>query len=78
VEEESHRNLLISAFMVVSNEASKAKGEIYFLSQIAKPYFYSLGTIFPHCAKLVDNIDENIKHWEAIAADPQYQTRVTE
>jgi len=74
VQEETRRGLPVSTFMVISNEASKAKGEIYFLSQVAKPYFYSLGTLFPHCAKLVDSIDENIKYWEAIASDPRYQS----
>ena len=68
VQEETHRGLPVSEFMIISDEASKAKGEIFFLSKIARPYFESLGTIFPHTARLVVNINIKIKCWEAIAA----------
>ena len=67
VQEETQLGIPVSTFMVLPNEASKAQGEINFLSKTARPYFYALATIFPHCARLVDSLDENIKYWETIS-----------
>jgi len=71
VQEETRLGLPVSTFMVIPNEASKARGEINFLSKTARPYFYALALIFPNCARLVDSLDENIKYWEAISGYSQ-------
>ena len=68
VEEEKKQQLPVTAFMVIPNEVAKAKGELYFLKCVSRPYFVALAKSFPACSCLVDTLDENVASWEALVA----------
>ena len=64
VQREKELGLSVAPFMVIPDEKAKARGEIYFLTTIARPYFVALAKAFPSCVCLVDSLDENIMRWE--------------
>jgi hypothetical protein len=68
VEHEEKLSVPISTFMVVPDEISKAKGELYFLTAVSRPYFEALAVIFPCCKVLVETLDDNIRQWQKLVA----------
>jgi len=68
VEHEKTLGLPVTAFMVIPNQTAKAKGELFFLKAVSRPYFVALARSFPVCASLVANLDENVARWEAVVA----------
>ena len=70
VARERRLGLPVAAFMVISDEAALARGELFFLKVIAKPYFIALAAAFPHAHVLIAAIDLNIEKWSALLDDP--------
>jgi class 3 adenylate cyclase len=68
VARERELGLPVAPFMVIPDDQAKARGEIYFLTNIARPYFAALAKAFPACACLVDSLDDNIERWGAVVA----------
>lgn len=66
VEHEREQGLPVADFMVIPDETKKAKGELYFLKAVSRPYFVALAKSFPGCACLVDRLDDNVAGWEEV------------
>jgi len=69
VQREKELGLPVAPFMVIPNDQAKARGEIYFLRNIARPYFAALAKAFPACQELVSTLDDNVVEWEKIASN---------
>ena len=67
VARERELGLPVAPFMVIPDDQAKARGEIYFLTNIARPYFVALAKAFPVCQELVSTLDGNIKEWALVA-----------
>ena len=67
VARERELGLPVAPFMVIPDDQAKARGEIYFLTNIARPYFAALAKAFPVCQELVSTLDGNIKEWALVA-----------
>jgi len=67
LQQEERQSLPISTFMVVPDEAIKAKGELYFLNAVSRPFFLALADVFPCCSVLVETLDENTLQWNRVA-----------
>jgi high affinity cGMP-specific 3',5'-cyclic phosphodiesterase 9 len=68
VQREKELGLPVAPFMVIPDEQVKARGEIYFLTTIARPYFAALAKAFPVCQELISTLDGNIKEWALVAS----------
>lgn len=63
-EEEKALGLTVSEFMITTNHASKCQSELYFIGNIAKPYFFELKRCFQEASwDPVAAIDKNIELW---------------
>ena len=69
VQREKELGLPVAPFMVIPDEQAKARGEIYFLRSVARPYFAALAKAIPACQELVSTLDDNVVEWEKIASN---------
>lgn len=66
VEHEREQGLPVADFMVIPDVTKKAKGELYFLKSVSRPYFVALAKCFTGCVCLVDMLDDNVAGWEEV------------
>jgi len=66
---EEQLGLVVTKHMVTPDHDSKCRGEMFFLKQLARPYFEALGGCFPLREECVNrwlaNIDNNFERWKA-------------
>lgn len=73
--DEERMGIPVTQFMVTPDFASKCRGEIFFASCVAKPYFAALKSCFP-CISLerwdpVKMIEKNVERWKEQATFPE-------
>lgn len=71
-EDEKDAGLPVTSYMVLSTFEDKAKGELYFATGIARPYFAALKACFPASARWdpLSAIDANAACWREQATLP--------